>query len=997
LFHGVLMKLILLVSFFVLDVTFAKTPTSSTVQYEEQVVQFQKVITLKRGSESSLFKKEYARKIKIIASGSNFLVVRPHDQSTKDEYESILNSIRRDHRVKSIEADTVARPLKLDDCYACDHTFSPLIKDFDLFKGICDFQKGCALYPKCKDKNAAWGKLQIGADLADNITTAISDSAKSNWNLLKKSLPLVGQYSPYATVGVVDSGFDAKAIDAFSAKQITVAQGHEGAGDPNKDIDGHGTAVSGMIAAKDIGVTSNINLEVYRVTEKNAGGSTSNALLAAAIEKACKTSDIVNVSWGSLFDEIGISKANEEKWFNFARDHGCIIIKAAGNGGYKRDVKESNLDWPIVTVAASQSFGGESSFSTSGEIMAPGEGVYSVLSSAHEYSSSTADNSCDEKGVKRGPINGTSFAAPAVAGVMGQIITILKSRGQLPRDPVKKIKLVKSILYASTKVGSYFQNSSMVNALGAALIASGIEKYTENPDELIAIGKKKAEPVCKKMADDCTKIDECSAKQQCVNTLRFKVLACTPIKNEESKNLYDSLVKLSEMELVNSLSYNLPFGFVDQKTSLRLLDKSWTNNLQFGDRVDNFELGMNYLRSAKQMGLATFINGKKFLQLIRSFGSDQVLRIDSEVGTSNADKGRELQVKEIIKLFKELADRDKLEVIKNLLNDYGAESELGFLYYLNQEKDSFSKPVREAILSKIREVGDLWISKKIPLTYGDLSYTRNLPIFEMLLMNDSSLMGKLLDAVSRPVTNKNIHLVSFAIESESIPKNIRDEMASKLLKAKMKSNESQDGYYLETSLKYLLTQNSEKDRAIIEQTLLDSPIATIPFGFFYDSEYMNKDNLLTKSSINFWNQFTKKNLQRVEAITSGKVDDYDYVTVGNAWDNFRDGVIFNSKINRNQILKESESDLRKIFSKVVADYVKSDFKDYKSGEGPHNWLNREIVEFLTGNTELIKKTGMESLVKEVLAPLRDDLLKKPAPYPQDLRQAVRKLYGLGEE
>ena len=94
------------------------------------------------------------------------------------------------------------------------------------------------------------------------------------------------------------------------------------------DPSGHGTGVSSVIGAEGIGFAENVFLNVYRVTKEYGGGSTSSGMLANTIIKACENNDIVNVSWGSLGDEIGKIRPEKELWYKPAMDMGCLVVKA---------------------------------------------------------------------------------------------------------------------------------------------------------------------------------------------------------------------------------------------------------------------------------------------------------------------------------------------------------------------------------------------------------------------------------------------------------------------------------------------------------------------------------------------------------------------------------------------------------------------------------------------------------------------------------------------
>ena len=165
----------------------------------------------------------------------------------------------------------------------------------------------------------------------------------------------------------------------------------------------------------------------------------------------------------------------KRRWYKTAKEKGCIIVKSAGNSGVRGKEKDYPIDTPYMTVAASNEFQTLGTFSTGGMITAPGVGVFTTLSTKHEYGTATSNNQCNKGNLQMGPINGTSFASPITAGVMGQILTILKARNVVPRDPAKKVALVKSIALASAKWGKLTgSGEGVINALGAVIIAENI-------------------------------------------------------------------------------------------------------------------------------------------------------------------------------------------------------------------------------------------------------------------------------------------------------------------------------------------------------------------------------------------------------------------------------------------------------------------------------------------------------------------------------------------
>lgn len=153
-------------------------------------------------------------------------------------------------------------------------------------------------------------KLGLPASLTGCTTSTVCpNSSKSKlWaqervdvDLMDEELKRMGIRSADVNVAVIDSGFDLQANQKLMASSsLKVKKGHDQAGDPTADEDGHGTMVAGLIGAKSgIGIAPEANLTVYRVSEPESEGATSHASLQLSIERACSEgNDIINVSWG---------------------------------------------------------------------------------------------------------------------------------------------------------------------------------------------------------------------------------------------------------------------------------------------------------------------------------------------------------------------------------------------------------------------------------------------------------------------------------------------------------------------------------------------------------------------------------------------------------------------------------------------------------------------------------------------------------------------------
>jgi thermitase len=179
-----------------------------------------------------------------------------------------------------------------------------------------------------------------------------------------------------------------------------------------EDDNGHGTHVSGIIAARGnnangiAGTCWSAKVVPVKFMNSKGKGSTSDAItgIQYAVKKGLK---IINCSFGSSSKSSSLHDA-----VDYAQDKGVLLVVAAGNDSENIDKNPSYpasyTDSNILTVAATDSDDSLASFSNFGstavDIGAPGDDIYSTyLGGGYKY------------------LSGTSMAAPYAAAVAAML------------------------------------------------------------------------------------------------------------------------------------------------------------------------------------------------------------------------------------------------------------------------------------------------------------------------------------------------------------------------------------------------------------------------------------------------------------------------------------------------------------------------------------------------------------------------------------------------
>ncbi|MCU0490452.1 MAG: S8 family peptidase [Chloroflexaceae bacterium] len=220
-------------------------------------------------------------------------------------------------------------------------------------------------------------------------------------------------------VAVLDTGVDRNHPD-LQGKVLNGYNSIENSGN-SSDGDGHGTAVSGLIAASSDNGTGIAGLcwgcQILPIKVLDDRGRGDDVSVAQGIRWATDNgARVINMSLGGDEDSQVLRDA-----VNYALGRNVVVIASSGNGRQEGNTPNYPAAYPgVLAVGATNNSDQITGFSTTGDyvgISAPGVGLWTTL-----------------PGDQYGPPNGTSFSSPYVAGAAALVLTL---RGDLPvRDVV---------------------------------------------------------------------------------------------------------------------------------------------------------------------------------------------------------------------------------------------------------------------------------------------------------------------------------------------------------------------------------------------------------------------------------------------------------------------------------------------------------------------------------------------------------------------------------
>ncbi|WP_177208522.1 S8 family peptidase [Trichococcus pasteurii] len=234
-------------------------------------------------------------------------------------------------------------------------------------------------------------------------------------------------------VAVLDSGVNFNHFDLRDNFDLSLNElGYDFVSDDflPEDVYGHGTHVAGILAAASngfgvVGVAPNAQIVALRVLDENGEGTASRIIEALQWIQNYNAAHpdspirITNNSYGT-----GSNSSQLEAAFDVLASSGVLHIGSAGNDGSAAG-NGNNVSYParyesVVAVAALDKNNLRASFSSTGadvEIAAPGVAVLSTWKDSTNFAGPQPFSFAGYAGEYFIEANGTSMAAPHVAGV----------------------------------------------------------------------------------------------------------------------------------------------------------------------------------------------------------------------------------------------------------------------------------------------------------------------------------------------------------------------------------------------------------------------------------------------------------------------------------------------------------------------------------------------------------------------------------------------------
>ncbi|UUE99222.1 S8 family serine peptidase [Xanthomonas hortorum pv. pelargonii] len=361
----------------------------------------------------------------------------------RQEAETLMRQLAADPNVQSVEVDQILHA-----------TLTPNDTRLSERWGFGTTNAGLNIRP-------AWDKATGTGVVVAVIDTGITTHADLNANILPG----------YDFVSDATAARDGNGRDSNPADEGDWYAANEcGTGIPASNSSWHGTHVAGTVAAVTnnstgvAGTAYNAKVVPVRVLAK-CGGSLSDISdgivwasggTVSGIPANANPAEVINMSLGGG----GACSSTLQNAINGAVSRGTTVVVAAGNDSANVSGSLPASCANVVAVAATTSAGAKASYSNFGtgiDVSAPGSGILSTLNSG----------TTTPGGASYASYNGTSMAAPHVAGV----VALVQSVAPTALTPAAVETLLKNTARALTGACSGGCGAGIVNADAAVTAA----------------------------------------------------------------------------------------------------------------------------------------------------------------------------------------------------------------------------------------------------------------------------------------------------------------------------------------------------------------------------------------------------------------------------------------------------------------------------------------------------------------------------------------------
>jgi thermitase len=250
------------------------------------------------------------------------------------------------------------------------------------------------------------------------------------------------------TIAILDSGIDSTHPDLASG--LVAGYNFFDRNTNLTDVTGHGTPVAGTAAARlnnatgVAGLAGSARIMPLRISDAS-GWATFSAVAEAVTYAADRGARVVNCSYGNMYKSYSVQSAAA-----YLKNRGGLMVVSAGNSAIDEGQAAGDSIIVVSATTSSDQMAGFSSFGPAVTVSAPGVGILTT-----------------SRGSAYGSWNGTSFSAPAVAGV---IALMMSANPALGANQVQSLLTSTAVDLGAAGRDNYFGHGR-VNAEAAVLAA----------------------------------------------------------------------------------------------------------------------------------------------------------------------------------------------------------------------------------------------------------------------------------------------------------------------------------------------------------------------------------------------------------------------------------------------------------------------------------------------------------------------------------------------